>query len=219
MRCSQTKLALIVACLPLSYSLGVCADTTSLANNPTNVNAIPISIEADHFKVSLVDEKAIWRGDVKATQGNYTFHASVLTVHLDQVTQTNTQNSEDGQTENVADHSQVSLSAKNVSYDLGGDKIVAQGNSELRRGVELIKAEHITYHVSEQTAYARPDAQGRVHVQFFSNPQQPVFPSVASLQPNMSTVKAISATTSADGQKRSNRKLNNRSSGANISGG
>ena len=207
--CSQTTLpfvrilALLLVILgttstlhAASVSLDSASEAKAIRSNQENDQApnpglktaqiygVPIYIEADHFQVSMTEEKAIWRGDVRATQGNYTFHAGVLTVHLDQINTTPTESSasnSSAQGTNAENGPQVTLTAENVSYDISQDKIIAEGSSELRRGIELIKAEHITYHVSEQVAYALPNASGRVHVQFFSNPQQPVFPGIGAI--------------------------------------
>ena len=62
------------------------------------------------------------------------------------------------------------MSADRVTYDLEAGQISGSGNSELRRGMELIQAEDIVYHVDQQKVQARPAANGRVQVQFFSAP-------------------------------------------------
>jgi lipopolysaccharide transport protein LptA len=134
----------------------------------------PIFVEADQFKVFFDQEKAVWRGNVEATQGNYTFRASSLTVHMDQV--------QAPQQADRREHSSTSspgagfeLQADALSYDIDTDRIIASGNSELRRGVELIRAEQIIYQVGDRLATAQPQANGRVQVQFFSNPSKPLF--------------------------------------------
>ena len=159
----------------LLLSLPTIAWTDSSARSAHEPAALPpIFVEADQFKVFFDQEKAVWRGNVEATQGNYTFHASSLTVHMDQV-QTTDGASGSGQSSTSATGPGFELQADTLSYDIDTDRIVAHGNSELRRGVELIRAEKIIYQVADRLATAQPQANGRVQVQFFSNPNKPLF--------------------------------------------
>ncbi len=139
---------------------------------------IPIAIEADRFFVYFDEEKAVWEGNVKARQGNYTFNTSMLTVYLEQVL------SPEAQETNSSDSNQSTtttggylFSAESLTYDLETGTVSGLGGCELRRGQEAIVAEKIVYMVDERRAVAEPDADGRVHVQFFSNPKQPIIPS------------------------------------------
>ena len=140
-----------------------------------NMSPAPILVEADEFHVDLQTEQAIWQGNVEATQGRTTFRAGSLTLHLEQL---KTQPGTPG----VAHHSDThqknayQLSADRVSYDLEAGQISGSGNSELRRGFELIRAEDIVYQVDQQRVQARPAANGRVQVQFLSIPGQSLFP-------------------------------------------
>ena len=136
----------------------------------------PILVEADHFELNFASEQAIWRGNVTATQGNYTFRTSSLTLHMEQINSSSAQNSAVGAEDTHTNTSRYQLAAKNVSYDLEQGQIIGQGDCELRRGEESIRAEHIVYQVDNQMAFARPQANGRVQVQFYSNPQAPLFP-------------------------------------------
>ena len=153
--------------------------TFVFAENQTGAALPPIFVEADRFEVDLAAEKAIWRGNVEATQGNYTFRAASLVVHMDQL------ENGDGNKTNGSDQKQdkpaFELIAEVVSYDLDQGQIVGRGNSELRRGVEMIRADQITYSVAERLAVAKPTANGRVQVQFVSNPTQPLFPTAGAL--------------------------------------
>ena len=159
----------------LLWSLPMIAMADNSARSSQESAALsPIFVEADQFKVFFDQEKAVWRGNVEATQGNYTFHASSLTVHMDQV-QTTDGTSGSGQSSTSAPGPGFELQADALSYDIDTDRIVAHGNSELRRGVELIRAEKIIYQVAERLAIAQPQANGRVQVQFFSNPNKPLF--------------------------------------------
>ncbi|MEM7098317.1 MAG: LptA/OstA family protein [Pseudomonadota bacterium] len=137
----------------------------------------PILIEADHFEVRFDEDIAIWRGNVSATQANYTFATSNLTIHLDQVNrhpdQAQSTNHSDERTA-IAD--QFFLSAQKLTYDLGDSAITGSGDSELRRGQELIKADTITYWVEQRIAEAIPGHNGRVKTQFYPNPNKPIFP-------------------------------------------
>jgi lipopolysaccharide transport protein LptA len=135
-----------------------------------------IMVEADHFEVDFNSERATWRGNVTATQGNYTFRTSSLTVQLEQL-QSETGNGNPGGA-NTSVPAGYELSADAVTYDLDQGRIVGRGNSELRRGVEMIRAERIVYQIEHRRASATPKANGRVLVQFISNPQQPIFPTV-----------------------------------------
>ncbi len=135
-----------------------------------------ITIEADSFNLFVDEEKAIFRGNVQASQGNTTFKSSQLTVHLDQV---NTKASiKDGQTGPTENHlPPFELSAQTVSYEVESQLAVGQGNSSLKRGRELIMAELINYDMAKRIAYAIPDSGGRVLVRFYANPDMPLFPS------------------------------------------
>mgnify|MGYP001821304996 CR=1 FL=1 len=129
----------------------------------------PILVEADAFHVDLQTEQAIWQGNVEAIQGSTTFRAGSLTLHLEQLqaqSGTNAVRQETGGNPRDA----YQLSADRVTYDLEAGQISGSGNSELRRGMELIQAEDIVYHVDQQKVQARPAANGRVQVQFFSAP-------------------------------------------------
>ncbi len=136
----------------------------------------PIVVEADSFVLLVEAEKAIWRGNVTASQGNYTFRSTQLTLHLDQI---DSASSAPGHAQtNSSDPSfGYELSARTVSYNVETATIIGDGDSELRRGHELIKADQIQYNVDEKRAYAIPTKDGRVKVKFLSNPDKPVFPS------------------------------------------
>jgi lipopolysaccharide transport protein LptA len=135
-----------------------------------------ITIEADSFNLFVDQEKAIFRGNVNASQGNHTFRTSQLTMHLDQV---DTKHNDDGTGANSETTAAPSfeLSARNLTYELSTQMAVGRGDSLLRRGRELISAELINYDMSKRVAYAIPDKGGRVLVRFFSNPDMPLFPS------------------------------------------
>jgi|GEM_PF-5134145 len=129
----------------------------------------PIRVEADTFHVDLRTEQAIWQGNVEATQGNTTFRAGTLTLYLEQLkAQTGTTAARQEADKNP--QSAYQLSADRVTYDLEAGQIYGSGNSELRRGLELIQAEVIVYQVDQQRVQAQPAANGRVQVQFFSAP-------------------------------------------------
>jgi lipopolysaccharide transport protein LptA len=131
--------------------------------------AAPILVEADAFHVDLQTEQAIWRGNVEATQGNTTFKAGSLTLRLEQLQAQNGTAAERQKTDG-APQDAYQLSADRVTYDLEAGQISGSGNSELRRGMELIRAQDIVYQVDQQKVQARPAANGRVQVQFFSAP-------------------------------------------------
>ena len=99
----------------------------------------PIQVEADSFRVLVKENKAVWRGNVIATQGNFRFKASRLTIHLDQVA--NHDPDETGSAQASSSRPFFELSARELSYDLDTDQIVGAGDSELRRGTELIRAD------------------------------------------------------------------------------
>ncbi|MCR9258312.1 MAG: hypothetical protein NXH95_01210 [Pseudomonadaceae bacterium] len=104
----------------------------------------PILVEADTFHVDLQTEQAIWQGNVEATQGSTTFRAGSLTLHLEQLkAQSGTVSSQPAPGRNLQDAYQ--LSADQVTYDLEAGQISGNGNSELRRGMESIRAEVIIY--------------------------------------------------------------------------
>ncbi len=130
---------------------------------------VPILVEADAFHVDLQTEQAIWRGNVEATQGSTTFRAGSLTLHLEQLKAQSGTTSARQEAEGTPQDA-YQLSADRVTYDLEAGRISGSGNSELRRGMELIRAQDIVYQVDQQKVQARPAANGRVQVQFFSAP-------------------------------------------------
>ena len=148
----------------------------SLAQTDATLVA-PIVVESDRFTVFLGDERAEWHGDVVATQGNYTFRTSRLTVFMDQVSGSRERNSTNAKHSTDAFNG-YELSARQLHYDVEDGAIVGRGDSELRHGAEMIRAESIAYDVSRQEAMAFPNADGRVLVRFYGNPKKPVFPSV-----------------------------------------
>jgi len=138
------------------------------------VRLAPILVEADHFEVDLAAERAIWRGSVTAKQGQSTFRAGSLTMHMDQLQRgPGPQQTADDTAANINGYE---MSAEKLTYDLGAGRIIGHGNCELRRGEETIRADRIVYQVAEQTAVATPRADGRVQVQFLSDPDKPLFP-------------------------------------------
>jgi lipopolysaccharide transport protein LptA len=164
---------LITLCLFISLPGYADSPTQSVALP----SATPILIEADQFHLDLESEQAVWQGNVQATQGNYTFRTSSLTLQLEQIQpQSQTAAGVNTTTGQHSDQNAYQLSANQVSYDLEAGQILGTGNSELRRGFESIRAEDIIYQVKQQRVQAKPAANGRVHVQFFSQPGQSFFP-------------------------------------------
>ena len=154
----------------------------SIDATPAPALPTPITIEADQFEVQYAQDKAIWTGDVSATQGNYTFRTSVLTIRLDQIGDPVTQEGESAEDEEGSkSRPAVNLTARKLSYDLEQALIIGAGDSELRRGEEIIRADRITYDVQARTAYAVPGDNGRVYVRFISNLNKPVLPGTALL--------------------------------------
>ena len=140
-------------------------------------------VEADRFTVFMADERAEWHGDVVATQGNYTFRTSRLTVYMDQVSDSRARRSTNSKRGSETFNG-YELSARELHYDLEDRAIVGRGDSELRHGEELIRAESISYDLDRREAHAFPNAQGRVFVKFYGNPKKPVFPNVAVISPS-----------------------------------
>ena len=167
---SQVVNALCVMCFIAPFAAQ--ADTT------LNPRELPVIVAgADRFEVNFATERAVWSGNVQASQGQYTFRTRSLTLRLEQIESSQGSQSSGRETESAPNN--FELSARALSYDLSGGTIVGQGNSELRRGMERISAERITYDVDQGLATAQPAANGRVLVQFVSNPDQPIFPGVA----------------------------------------
>jgi lipopolysaccharide transport protein LptA len=170
-RLSQVVQALCAVCLIAQ----IVAPFDAQADTTIEPRELPvIVVEADRFEVNFATERAVWSGNVHASQGQYTFRTSSLTLRLEQIK--SNQRSESAGSETESNPNNFELSAKALSYDLSGGRIVGQGNSELRRGMERIRAEQIIYDVEERLATAQPAANGRVLVQFISNPDQPLFP-------------------------------------------
>ena len=131
----------------------------------------------------MLEEKAVFRGNVNASQGNHTFRSGQLTVHLDQIDTQRARQNEGGESGQRA-NPPFELSAQNLLYDIEADVVIGRGDSELRRGQELIAAELINYDFIRRVAYAIPDAGGRVKVRFYSNPDRPIFPGSAQSEPS-----------------------------------
>lgn len=163
---------LIASSLFPSEALGEAAPTPPDLAPSTPV----ITIEADSFNLFVLEEKAVFRGNVNASQGNHTFRSSQLTVHLDQVDTERTRQDNSGPGKGTQSPA-FELSAHTLRYDIEADIVVGQGDSQLRRGEELIAAEIINYDFLRRVAYAVPDEGGRVQVRFYSNPERPLFPS------------------------------------------
>ena len=170
-----------VLALVAHVPLPVATAETLQATDPVTTGAestryAPILVEADSFELRMDEEKAVWRGAVSASQGNYTFRSSQLTLHLDQIAREPQATSNSQQDTAPRQLSHYELSAATLTYDLQDSIIIGSGGSELRRGKELIRAEQIRYHVRRRVAHAVPGAGGRVQVQFFANPEMPIFP-------------------------------------------
>ena len=135
-----------------------------------------ITVEADYFELRIADEEAYFQGNVEVVQGSHTFKTSQLTLHLDQINggaQNPANQNANAETTNPLAYE---LSANQLSYNLAEQQINGSGDSELRRGSELIQADQIRYAVHQQVAYGIPDAEdGRVRVRFMANPAMPVF--------------------------------------------
>ena len=148
---------------------------TDIATEPVRDELPAIFIEADSFDFLVDQEKAIFRGNVNASQGNATFRTSQLTVHVDQIRNSG-QRKSDSETATQTGHSETfELSAETLFYELEQNLVVGRGDSRLERGQELILADVIHYDMAKRVAYARPDADGRVFVRFYSNPDKPLF--------------------------------------------
>ncbi len=159
---------------PISWASDNVAQDTAAAGLKPAVS--PIEIEADRFTVYLADEKAIWQGNVVANQGNYTFRTSLLTLHLDQIG--DAPDAADGDDSNSSERQRDAfrLSARELKYNLSEGRVTGAGDSELRRGNEVLRADEITYLVMDRVAHGVPTEQGRVSVQFYGNPGQPLLP-------------------------------------------
>lgn len=153
----------------------VLLPATIAAAVQVNAAPPPIIVEADQFHVYLADEIAVWRGNVHATQGNYTFRTAQLTVRLDDVLSSGDAGTGDA-TGASGSKDEVELQAERVTYDIERDEIQGLGNSELRRGIEFIRADNIIYEVKRRIARAEPGSAGRVRVQLLSAPGNSLFP-------------------------------------------
>ena len=133
----------------------------------SEVPAIPtIIVLADTFELRLHEERAIWRGNVTATQGGSTFRASQLTLRLDQLTQNNGQSGSGQQAPTVA--APVELQANQLTYDKDSHSVHASGNTLLRRGHEIIQSERLQYALDTRIAYAHAEPGDQVKVRFYN---------------------------------------------------
>ena len=181
-----------------SIQTGQLIDSQNLGQ-ANALTLIPIEIEADQFTVRFDEDIAVWTGNVKAKQGRYTFNTEVLTINLDQVNRNAPPAAEPAspspQHTQGSTHTPLAnnfeMSANSLTYNLENDTIIGSGNSEIRRGREVISADSISYAISAKTASALPGEDGRVYVQFYSNPENPVF---GSAQNNLTSAERTKST-------------------------
>lgn len=157
----------------LSMVIATLLSATAFAEGKPNP---PIVVEADSFEIRLDLENAVWRGDVRAQQGNYTFRTESLTIHLEQVATQNADEVGNNTGNQQPLDNRFILSAQHLSYDVDQDTIMGHGGCEISRGQEKIRANQIVLYAKEKRAMALPETNGRVLVSFFSNPNKPIFP-------------------------------------------
>ena len=142
-----------------------------------------IKVTADYFELAFDSDTATFRGNVFATQANYTFRTEALTLHLDQLKGDSQAGKQSNNTSSESDV-KYELSANTVNYNLEDGLINGIGDSQLKRGQELIKADRISYSVERRVAFAEPKDGQQVTVQFVQNPELPVFPTYSPIAHN-----------------------------------
>jgi lipopolysaccharide export system protein LptA len=123
----------------------------------------PINVEADSVRMDDVKKVASYEGHVVLTQGTLTITADRIEVHQD----------DKGVVSGVATgkpvHFRQKMEASNefaegwaerIEYDGQGDKIKLMGQARLKRGIDELRGELITYDSSTEFFQAKGGASG-----------------------------------------------------------
>ena len=129
-------------------------------------SAQPISIEALQFEMLLAERKAVYTGDVEATQGDYTINADELVVFFDEDNKITVMQAA-GTPATLADQLRqppLLITGDELDYLFVESIVRANGNGILKQGEDFVRAETIVYDLDAQTARATGGRNERVRV-------------------------------------------------------
>ncbi len=129
-------------------------------------SAQPINIEALQFEMLLAERKAVYTGDVEATQGDYTINADELVVFFDEdnkITVMQATGTPAALTDQIRQPSLL-IAGDELDYLFVESIVRANGNGILKQGEDFVRAETIVYDLEAQTARAASGRNERVRV-------------------------------------------------------
>jgi lipopolysaccharide export system protein LptA len=151
-----------------------------LGNIGTN-NKEPINIDADRLDVYDKEQRAVFRGNVVAVQGETTIRCTTLTVFYERQSQQGGQRAQpasQGGSPNdsikqidcagpvtVVSKDQVATS-DNATFDRAANRVVLTGNAALSQCQNVTRGERIVYDLNTQVANVETGPGGRVRALF-----------------------------------------------------
>lgn len=129
-------------------------------------SAQPISIEARQFEMLLAERKAVYTGNVEATQGDYTISADELVVFFDEdnkITVMEATGTPAALTDQIT-RPPLSITGDELHYFFVESIVRANGNGMLKQGEAFLRAETIVYDLDAQTARAIGSKNERVRL-------------------------------------------------------
>lgn len=184
-RLSKTAAALALACLFAAPALAQLAG----GNRDTSQ---PIEIAADRLEVQQDANRAIFRGNVDATQGDLRLRADTLTVHYRNDGQAGAGTARAASPEAGSSITRIdavgrvfisspqeTAQGERGVYDLDGETIVLEGREVvLTRGQNVLKGQRVTLNLATgQSVMDAPQQGGRVRGLFMPSGQQQKAPS------------------------------------------
>jgi lipopolysaccharide export system protein LptA len=136
-------------------------------------SAQPISIEALQFEMLLAERKAVYTGDVEATQGDYTINADELVVFFDEdnkITVMQATGTPAALTDQITQPSLL-ITGDELDYLFVESIVRANGNGILKQGEDFVRAETIVYDLDAQSARATGGGDERVRVTLAPKPR------------------------------------------------
>jgi lipopolysaccharide export system protein LptA len=185
-------------------------------------NKEPINIDADRLDVYDKEQRAIFRGNVVAVQGETTIRCSAMTVFYERQSQggqkgaggqQRAQPASQGGSQNdsikqidcagpvtVVSKDQVATS-DNASFDRAANKVVLTGNAALSQCQNVTRGEKIVYDLNTQVANVETGPGGRVRALFVPNNDEDKQKQQACQQPQTASQPAQQAPAVAAGPK------------------
>ncbi len=129
-------------------------------------SAQPINIEAGHFEMLLAEHKAMYTGDVVATQGEREIRADNLTVYLNEDNDVVSMMAE-GDPATLSDQAAeppITLTGAALDYHFEEERVRVSGGGTLLQGEDRLTAEIIIYDLEAERAEAFSNSGGRVQL-------------------------------------------------------